>query len=222
MVCGRPNFVPPNTLASVDPRVSRGSAQTSVARMESSSVPSGSGGGGGTGVSAPITAAFDAETMAEMSEVFAFFDRDRDGVLQAEELGAVLRSLGYSPSEASLADLERQVHRMYGGKLAWREFVSFVATQVLPLDREHSEDPERIQEAFELFGDLYRGGDTGRIALKDLEALLTQRGEPLDARSFSYMLRVAPPDASGTVSYDALVDAVARGARKSSAAPAKK
>jgi Ca2+-binding EF-hand superfamily protein len=173
---------------------------------------------GDSAPAAPIAAVFDADTMAEMAEVFAFFDRDRDGLLQAEELGTVLRSLGYSPSEASLADLERQVHRLYGGRLGWREFVSFVAAHVLPQDREHSEDPERIQEAFELFGDLYRGGDSGRIGLKDLEALLTQRGEPLDARSFSYMLRVAPPDAAGTVSYDALVDAVARGARKDAGA----
>jgi calmodulin len=161
-----------------------------------------------------ISEPFDADTLHEMAEVFGFFDRDHDGRLKADDIGPVIRSLGYSPSEAELSSLERIVHRMFGGSVSWKEFVAFMATHVAEMDRAHVEDPERIQEAFELFGDMYRLGDTGKISVKDLETLVTQRGESLDARSFSYMLRVAPPDADDKIDYEVLVDAVARGARR--------
>jgi len=46
---------------------------------------------------------------AEFREAFAAFDKNRDGVITAKELGEVLRSLGENPSETELLRIINEV-----------------------------------------------------------------------------------------------------------------
>jgi len=45
----------------------------------------------------------------EFREAFAAFDKNRDGVITAKELGEVLRSLGENPSETELLRIINEV-----------------------------------------------------------------------------------------------------------------
>jgi len=45
----------------------------------------------------------------EFREAFAAFDKNRDGVITAKELGEVLRSLGENPSETELLKIINEV-----------------------------------------------------------------------------------------------------------------
>jgi Ca2+-binding EF-hand superfamily protein len=39
---------------------------------------------------------------AEVQEVFSFFDKDADGCVTIDNLGPLIRSIGYNPSESDL------------------------------------------------------------------------------------------------------------------------
>jgi len=42
----------------------------------------------------------------EMTEVFALFDKDQDGANSLEEVGPMLRSIGFNPSERQIKDIQ--------------------------------------------------------------------------------------------------------------------
>ena len=45
------------------------------------------------------------EQIAELKEAFALFDKNGSGVIMAKDLGTVMRSLGYNPTEAELQEI---------------------------------------------------------------------------------------------------------------------
>jgi Ca2+-binding EF-hand superfamily protein len=52
----------------------------------------------------------------EYQEAFAYFDRDRDGRINGEEFGRVLRAVGHAPTEAELAAMRKAIDKAYGGR----------------------------------------------------------------------------------------------------------
>lgn len=42
-------------------------------------------------------------------DAFAMFDRDGEGFILTRELGPIMRSMGYGPTEAELADMINEV-----------------------------------------------------------------------------------------------------------------
>jgi len=59
--------------------------------------------------SSPLEPTVSAGLRAEFREAFAAFDKNRDGVITAKELGEVLRSLGENPSETELLRIINEV-----------------------------------------------------------------------------------------------------------------
>lgn len=55
------------------------------------------------------------DVVVEFQEAFAYFDRDRDGLLSSDEFCEAVRALGHAPTDAELAALQRTVDRIYGG-----------------------------------------------------------------------------------------------------------
>jgi len=52
-----------------------------------------------------------------LKEAFALFDRDRDGEISTEELGKVMRTHGFNPSEEDLQDMIRNVDKNSNGAI---------------------------------------------------------------------------------------------------------
>jgi calmodulin len=44
-------------------------------------------------------------SVEEIKEAFALFDKNGDGTISSDELGTVMRNLGYNPSEEELREL---------------------------------------------------------------------------------------------------------------------
>ena len=43
--------------------------------------------------------------------MFSIFDKDQDGAISIEEIGAVLRSIGFNPTEREIHDIQNSFHQ---------------------------------------------------------------------------------------------------------------
>ena len=145
-----------------------------------------------------------------------------------------MRSLGYGPTEDELRTLTRAIDRSAGGTLDFPTFVELFANNVVPRMRRHPKHIESVRKGFQTFMRVCRSDSpssagtpvagasdgqsdapsVGKISARDLEKLMTESGDRLDAQAFSYMFRVAPPDADGMVDWNAIVSAMERGAKR--------
>ncbi|KAL5499920.1 hypothetical protein EMCRGX_G011392 [Ephydatia muelleri] len=131
--------------------------------------------------------------IAEYKEAFVFFDKDGDGTITAKELGAVMRLLGYNPSETDLEDMISDVDLDRNGTIEFGEFVAMMARNVKEADQD-----EEIKEAFRVF-DL--NGD-GYISSNELGQIMGNLGEKLTPQEVDDMIREADIDGDGRISYE--------------------
>lgn len=72
--------------------------------------------------------------IAEYKEVFATFDRDGDGTVDASELGAVMGSLGVNPSDAEIQQMIDEVDTDGNGTIDFGEFCALMVSKTATTD----------------------------------------------------------------------------------------
>eukprot|EP01102_Stenamoeba_stenopodia_P007012 TRINITY_DN1958_c0_g1_i1.p1 TRINITY_DN1958_c0_g1~~TRINITY_DN1958_c0_g1_i1.p1 ORF type:complete len:143 (+),score=42.53 TRINITY_DN1958_c0_g1_i1:88-516(+) len=118
----------------------------------------------------------------EYKEVFAYFDRDKDGKLSAKEFGDAVRSLGLAPTEADLEKLTA------GGNLNYDALVKVATSgQFEPLQSFEIRDKLKV---FDTNG-------TGIIPLAEFQNAMTILGEKLTPEEFAKLTKDAGATASG-------------------------
>ncbi|CDI87229.1 calmodulin, putative [Eimeria praecox] len=132
---------------------------------------------------------------------FGIFDSDGDGYVTAEEFVKLFRSVGQSPSEATLKEIIEKHDPEKTGKFDLHTFLQIC-------DSPYFADPmkeERLVECFRMFDD----DAIGKISISELRYVLQQIGEPLtddEADKFiDWAMKV--PDAvsdGGMLNYDIL------------------
>lgn len=55
--------------------------------------------------------------LSELKEAFRVFDKNNDGSISADELGAVMKSLGQNPTSAELKDMINELDTDNSGKI---------------------------------------------------------------------------------------------------------
>ena len=86
------------------------------------------------------------EQIGAFQDAFFQFDTDHDGVINAKELGPVLRAIGQNPTEAELQDAINEVDVDGSGAVEWEEFC------VLIYRKMREKDPENeIKQAARVF-----------------------------------------------------------------------
>ena len=131
--------------------------------------------------------------IAEYREAFSFFDKDNDGTITAKELGAVMRLLGYNPTDADLTDMINDVDLNRNGSIEFGEFIVMMARSMKEMDQD-----DEIREAFRVF-DLNRDG---YISSKELGQMMGNLGEQLTPQELEDMIQEADSDGDGRVSYE--------------------
>jgi len=128
--------------------------------------------------------------------VFDLYDADGDGYVTATELGLVVRTLGYRPSNAELDALLLQP-----GAVKNPEKISFLDIQnVLPRLPQGGSAAE-LNDAFKVFDK----DSNGLITINDLRTIFTTLGEPIDAKELDVLLGQLSVDDSGKVRYDTFI-----------------
>ena len=135
-------------------------------------------------------------TPAETSEwrsVFSLFDLHSLGLIATSDLGFVLRSLRFNPTEAQLAHLLNTTDHDGSGLLSFPAFHALLtrARDALP----PTDGEATVLELFAPF-DPYR---EGRVHARELVHLLTAYGEPLSAPDIDALVLEMDVDGDGMV-----------------------
>lgn len=128
--------------------------------------------------------------ISELKEAFVIFDRDNDNKINMQELATVMRSIGFSPTQADLQAIQQE----YGNRLLdIGEVQNVISRRAPPPETENS-----VRDAFRIFD---KDG-TGYVSASELRHVLTHLGEKLSDEEVDEMIREADITGDGQVNYD--------------------
>lgn len=128
--------------------------------------------------------------ISELKEAFVIFDRDNDNKINMQELATVMRSIGFSPTQADLQAIQQE----YGNRLLdIGEVQNVISRRAPPPETEDS-----VRDAFRIFD---KDG-TGYVSASELRHVLTHLGEKLSDEEVDEMIREADITGDGQVNYD--------------------
>jgi calmodulin len=139
---------------------------------------------------------YSEEEIAEFKEAFSIFDRDGDGTIDNDELGTVMRSLGYQPSEEEIEDMMREADKDGNGTIDFAEFIEFMPRQ----DKDDNAEDEML-EAFQVFD----VDGNGSITADELRQIFLNLGEKLTDEEITDMIKEADIDGDGEINYEEFV-----------------
>lgn len=135
-----------------------------------------------------------ASQLDELKEAFVIFDRDNDNKINMQELATVMRSIGFSPTQADLQAIQQE----YGNRLLdIGEVQNVISRRAPPPETEDS-----VRDAFRIFD---KDG-TGYVSASELRHVLTHLGEKLSDEEVDEMIREADITGDGQVNYDHFVN----------------
>ena len=130
---------------------------------------------------------------AHWRSIFSLFDTHSLGFISTTDLGFVLRSLGYNPTELELSLLLNQTDHDGSGLLSFPAFHALLIdarSTLPPVDSEPT-----VLSLFSVF-DVYR---QGRMHVRDVVHALTAYGEPLSTADVDALVSEMDVDGDGMV-----------------------
>eukprot|EP00567_Pseudictyota_dubia_P012031 CAMPEP_0197434162 /NCGR_PEP_ID=MMETSP1175-20131217/1931_1 /TAXON_ID=1003142 /ORGANISM="Triceratium dubium, Strain CCMP147" /LENGTH=152 /DNA_ID=CAMNT_0042962781 /DNA_START=114 /DNA_END=572 /DNA_ORIENTATION=+ len=134
------------------------------------------------------------EEIEEYKAAFSMFDKDGDGTIDTDELGAVFRSLGELATDEEIEDLVREVDTDGDGVIDFSEFLAMMSKQKLMAD----DEPDVAREAFNMFD---KDGN-GQITTDELRQMMKKLGESLTDKEIEMMIEEADVDGDGQINYE--------------------
>jgi len=129
-----------------------------------------------------------------LQEAFKLFDCDRDGEITVGELGKVMRTHGFDPTEEDLKDMIRNVDLNANGAIDFAEFVEMMVKR----SGGSSVETAEVEHAFKVFD---RDGD-GLISKDELRLTMRNLGEPLTEKEIAGMISEADTDGDGQINLE--------------------
>merc|ERR1711872_1126398 len=123
-----------------------------------------------------------------LKEAFKLFDCDRDGEITVEELGKVMRTHGFDPTEEDLRDMIRNVDTNANGAIDFNEFIDMMVKRGASIE-------DDVVHAFKVFD---RDGD-GLISEEELRLTMNNLGEALTEAEVRHMIAEADLDGDGKI-----------------------
>ena len=133
--------------------------------------------------------AYSAEELEEFKEAFALFDDKGENAIDAAKLGTVLRSLGFTPTEADVSDMTSKA----GASVTYEALLGFVQQA-----KEKTVKESDVSDALKVFD---KEGN-GSIPVDEVKRILSQLGEKLSDKEVTAILQEADPRKTGAVQFD--------------------
>jgi len=137
---------------------------------------------------------FTEEQRSEFKEAFGLFDKNGDGAIDAKELGALMKKLGLTPTDAELQDMINEIDYDGNGTIDFDEFLSLIGKKM----KEPGIETELL-EALKIFGE----NDT--ISRDAFKKLIRDLSDKLSDNDIADMLAEADPDDDGYIKFEDLI-----------------
>ncbi|RVD84729.1 uncharacterized protein DFL_006455 [Arthrobotrys flagrans] len=134
------------------------------------------------------------EEVQTFEDAFKMFDKDGNGEISIDELGAVMKSLGQQPTESELRDIIHEVDLNNTGTIDFQEFLTLMA----PRDQQHRDMDRELRDAFNVFDK----DKTGTIDATELRGVMKALGENLTDEQIEEMIKEADKDGNGTIDFE--------------------
>jgi len=138
----------------------------------------------------------EAEELKER-ETFDLFDKDGSGSISVDELGKVMRALGYDKTQRELQTIMEDYDIDKNGTISYEEYTGIIDKHKLS----HVEVEIQLREAFLVF-DRDKSGTLDRC---ELQEVLCEMGEPLSKKEVDYVLSKIDINQDGKIEVDEFV-----------------
>ncbi len=135
------------------------------------------------------------EEINEYKAAFTLFDIDNNGLLDEQELGSLMRSLGQNFSNAELKEITKDMNNKKIN-LEFHEFLEIMAEY-----RKENDDKSKLIKAFRYFD----RNNTGYIEFQEFKHVLTSIAEKLNHDEIEKLEEIARADQDGKFNYKELV-----------------
>ncbi|KAF3700332.1 Calcium-binding protein 5 [Channa argus] len=146
------------------------------------------------------------EEIEELREAFVEFDKDKDGFITCKDLGNLMRTMGYMPTEMELIQLSQNINMNLGGRVDFEDFVELMTPKLLA----ETAGMIGLKELKDAFREFDIDGD-GAITSEELrQAIIKLLGEHTSKREIEAVVREADNNGDGTVDFEEFVNMMSK------------
>lgn len=138
----------------------------------------------------------EEDELVELRQAFELFDEDCNGFITPQELGAVMRSLGYEATDAELEDIIAEADTSKKGNVDFADFLAVVAEHGIVVKQDKS--GEDVEALFKIFD----GHGRGYISAADLRRVMSSINESVTDKELDCMMLAADKDGDGHITYE--------------------
>uniref|UniRef100_A0A8B9K323 EF-hand domain-containing protein n=1 Tax=Astyanax mexicanus TaxID=7994 RepID=A0A8B9K323_ASTMX len=133
-----------------------------------------------------------------LREAFDEFDKDKDGLISCKDLGNLMRTMGYMPTEMELIELGQNINMNLGGRVDFEDFVELMTPKLLA----ETAGMIGMKELRDAFREFDMDGD-GAITTEELrQAMGKLMGESMTRREIDTVIREVDNNGDGTVDFE--------------------
>ena len=137
--------------------------------------------------------ALDDELLAEVKEAFTIFDTEHSGSIDARELKAAMRALGFDVKKQEIKKIMQDLDKSINEKINYNEFLSVMTPRMSEKDTR-----DEILKIFRLFDE----DSAGKISFRNLKKVALELGEKLSDDELHEMIEEADRDGDGLINFD--------------------
>ncbi len=128
----------------------------------------------------------------ELKEAFTMFDRDKDGLINYNELGNVLKSQGFSPTNQELLEMIADVDENEDDKINFEEFLILMHSRLKKADIENE-----LNEAFSV----YDKNGSGIISIREFKKIMNSLGDKICEEEINEIIQKIDTKNRGYINY---------------------
>ncbi|XP_043956933.1 calcium-binding protein 5b [Gambusia affinis] len=141
------------------------------------------------------------DELEELREAFIEFDKDKDGFITCKDLGNLMRTMGYMPTEMELIELSQNINMNLGGRVDFQDFVELMTPKLL----DETAGMIGLKELRDAFREFDIDGD-GSITSEELKfAMIKLLGEQTSEKEIGEVVKEVDDNGDGKVDFEEFV-----------------
>uniref|UniRef100_M4AAU0 Calcium binding protein 5b n=1 Tax=Xiphophorus maculatus TaxID=8083 RepID=M4AAU0_XIPMA len=137
----------------------------------------------------------------KLREAFIEFDKDKDGFITCKDLGNLMRTMGYMPTEMELIELSQNINMNLGGRVDFQDFVDLMTPKLL----NETAGMIGLKELRDAFREFDIDGD-GSITSEELKfAMIKLLGEQTSEKEIGEVVKEVDDNGDGKVDFEEFV-----------------